>query len=222
MNAKIKTLLFVLSVVGLCLSCAPEKSQDTSSVREEMKNREPIRVSDGELMAFANELGKEIVRVSQASLQKALLQAIEDQGLVGAVDYCHANAIDIVKALEDSLDVKIKRVSQKPRNPLDTPDSVENAILSAYAYDFSPQNAVNQLLELDESTLIFTQPIAIGNGLCLNCHGKAGEQISPEVSTIIRAKYPEDKSVGYSLGELRGMWSVKIPKKTVVNAMTKD
>ncbi|XOV92676.1 MAG: DUF3365 domain-containing protein [Bacteroidota bacterium] len=220
MNASIKTLYSCLAIAVYFFGCTPDKPQDTSAVKEEMKSRELVRVTDGELMARGNELGIEIVKVSQGTLQKALLQAIEKDGLVGAVGYCNANAYDIVKNLEDSLNVKIKRVSQKPRNPLDKPDSVESAILEAYAYDFSPTNAVNQLMELDEDNLIFTQPIAIANGLCLNCHGAAGEQVHDEVLAAIQSKYPEDKALGYSLGELRGMWSVKIPKKTVVNSLT--
>ncbi|CAN0317700.1 unnamed protein product, partial [Chrysoparadoxa australica] len=92
-------------------------------------------------------------------------------------------------------------------------------ILEAYAYDFSPTNAVNQVQELDDRTLIFTQPIAIGNGMCLNCHGEPKEQIKEDVLAAIKSKYPNDVATGYSLGQLRGMWSVKIPKKTVVNQL---
>ncbi len=220
MDKQFDALFFSLLIILLLSNCSPEKKQDTSGIRDEMRGRELVRVSDADLMAKGNELGLEIVKASQSTLQTALLGAIENEGLVGAVEYCNANAYEIVKTLEDSLDVKIKRVSQKPRNPLDEPDSVERMILEAYAYDFSPTNAVNQILEFDEKTLIFTQPIAIANGLCLNCHGTPGEQVNDDVLTIIQSKYPEDKALGYSLGELRGMWSVKIPKKTVVNALT--
>ena len=220
MDKQLDTLFFGLLMILLLSNCSPEKKQDTSGIRNEMKGRELVRVSDADLMAKGNELGLEIVKASQGTLQQALLGAIESEGLVGAVEYCNANADDIVKTLEDSLDVKIKRVSQKPRNPLDEPDSVEGMILEAYAYDFSPTNAVNQILELDEKTLIFTQPIAIANGLCLNCHGTPGEQVKDEVLAVIKSKYPDDTALGYSLGELRGMWSVKIPKKTVVKSLT--
>ena len=220
MDKQFDTLFFSLLMILLLSNCSPEKKQDTSGIRDEMKGRELVRVSDADLMAKGNELGLEIVKASQSTLQTALLGAIENEGLVGAVEYCNANAYVIVKTLEDSLDVKIKRVSQKPRNPLDEPDSVEGMILEAYAYDFSPTNAVNQILEFDDKTLIFTQPIAIANGLCLNCHGTPGEQVNDEVLAVIQSKYPDDKALGYSLGELRGMWSVKIPKKTVVKSLT--
>ena len=220
MDKQFDTLFFSLLMILLLSNCSPEKKQDTSGIRDEMKGRELVRVSDADLMAKGNELGLEIVKASQSTLQAALLGAIENEGLVGAVEYCNANAYEIVKTLEDSLNVKIKRVSQKPRNPLDEPDSVEGMILEAYAYDFSPTNAVNQILEFDEKTLIFTQPIAIANGLCLNCHGTPGEQVNDEVLAVIQSRYPDDKALGYSLGELRGMWSVKIPKKTVIKSLT--
>jgi len=220
MKKQFNTPFFGFLLMLITLGCTPDKRQDTTGVRNEMKERELLRVSDADLMARGNELGLEIVKMSQGTLQKALLAAIEKEGLVGAVEYCNANAYEIVQTLEDSLKVTIKRVSQRPRNPLDEPDSAEQMILEAYAYDFSPTNAVNQTLELDDKTLIFTQPIAIANGLCLNCHGTPGEQVKEEVLAVIQSKYPDDKALGYALGDLRGMWSVKIPKKTVVNAMT--
>ncbi len=218
MNEMIKGLSFSVLIM-LAAACSPDQKQDTSGVREEMKSRELVRATDAEIMAKGNDLGKEIVKISQNTLQQALLKAIEEDGLVGAVDYCNANAYDLVKGLEDSLQVEIKRVSRRPRNPMDTPDSLEQLILEAYAYDFSPTNAVNQLQERDDRTLIFTQPIAIANGLCLNCHGTPKEEITDEVMVAIKSKYPNDVATGYSLGQLRGMWSIKIPKKTVVNRL---
>jgi hypothetical protein len=31
--------------------------------------------------------------------------------------------------------------------------------------------------------------------------------------------YPEDKAIGHKIGDLRGMWSIRIPKKEVVKKM---
>jgi hypothetical protein len=44
------------------------------------------------------------------------------------------------------------------------------------------------------------RPIAI-EGPCLSCHGDA---ITPAVSALLAEHYPNDRAVGYQLGDLRG------------------
>ncbi len=205
--------------ISILYSCSPGKKPNTEEIRQEMKQRELVRATDSEIMQKGEELGKIIVKSAQGTLQAALLEAIEEKGIKEAINFCQLNAYSLIQSLEDSLDVDIKRVSQKARNPEDQPDSIENEILKAYAYNFSPENAISQLQELDEKNLIYTQPIAIANGLCLNCHGIRGETMQEDIYQHILSKYPEDPATGYALGELRGMWSIKIPKKTVINQL---
>jgi len=53
----------------------------------------------------------------------------------------------------------------------------------------------------------------------LNCHGEPGKEISEETLQKLNELYPEDKAIGHQIGDLRGMWSIKIPKKEVVKEM---
>jgi len=41
--------------------------------------------------------------------------------------------------------------------------------------------------------------------ICLNCHGKS---VAPGVKNIITQLYPEDVAMGYSLGQIRGAFSL--------------
>jgi hypothetical protein len=45
---------------------------------------------------------------------------------------------------------------------------------------------------------------------CLKCHG-TGNQVSEATRTAIQAFYPYDTAMGYSGGQIRGAWTVKIP-----------
>jgi hypothetical protein len=54
------------------------------------------------------------------------------------------------------------------------------------------------------------RPIRLTNPRCLNCHGKP-ENLAPEVKEMLAHLYPEDKAVGYELGDLRGAFSVHVP-----------
>jgi len=45
---------------------------------------------------------------------------------------------------------------------------------------------------------------------CLKCHGTP-EQLGPGVAAAVQAEYPYDQAMGYSKGDIRGAWTVKIP-----------
>ena len=44
--------------------------------------------------------------------------------------------------------------------------------------------------------------------VCLACHGPA-DKLTPEVSAKLRALYPEDKGVGYNIGQIRGAMTIR-------------
>jgi hypothetical protein len=200
--------------------CDTNKPIDREAVKEEMKSRELKKVSDSEIMEKGKEIGISIAQAAQKELQKNLLNAIQENGVEGAISFCNANALDIVKGLEDSMGVKVFRVSQKYRNPVDEPDSIEALILDAYHYNVENELKLEPSVQEENSeTLLFTQPIVINNPLCLNCHGKIGSEITESTYDTINYFYPKDKAVNYELGQLRGMWSIRIPKKEIVNLL---
>lgn len=48
------------------------------------------------------------------------------------------------------------------------------------------------------------------NGMCLQCHGTIGQEVSSETFTKIKELYPKDRATGYGLNELRGIWVVEM------------
>ena len=44
--------------------------------------------------------------------------------------------------------------------------------------------------------------------LCLTCHGK---DIAPDLAAKIRERYPKDRAIGFSLGEIRGAFTITQP-----------
>ena len=55
---------------------------------------------------------------------------------------------------------------------------------------------------------MYYKPIKTGMPTCLKCHGSSAE-IESKTLALINEKYPDDKAVGYSQGDLRGMWKIK-------------
>jgi hypothetical protein len=47
--------------------------------------------------------------------------------------------------------------------------------------------------------------------ICASCHGPA-DRISPSVRTLLAERYPGDRAVGFTNGEIRGWFWVELPK----------
>jgi hypothetical protein len=59
----------------------------------------------------------------------------------------------------------------------------------------------------------------INNAQCLNCHGTPGKEVLPENHELIKGLYPQDRATGYSMDDLRGMWSIRLSKKEIIKSL---
>ncbi len=156
--------------------------------------------------------GKEIAQVTFLTLSTELAAAMERGGVTEAVNYCNLAAYPLVDSLSTVHNAKIRRTTLKPRNPKDAPNAMEKAVLEAYHQQERAGEALKpQIVQIGEREVAFFAPIRIQPG-CLKCHGEIGKDITPEDYAHIEEHYPEDQAVGYELGELRGMWSIRIKK----------
>jgi hypothetical protein len=111
---------------------------------------------------------------------------------------------------------RVRRVSEKVRNPADTPDADELAVLrtwqnAKHAGHLPPAAEHQQILSEDgRRYLHYMKPIFIAGPICLQCHG-VSDKLSPDVADKLKELYPYDQATGYALGDLRGAISVKIP-----------
>ncbi|MCB1912645.1 MAG: DUF3365 domain-containing protein [Rhodocyclaceae bacterium] len=146
----------------------------------------------------------------------AVLKAeIEKGGPEGAMVVCREKAPEMAKAASEKTGWKIRRVSLKNRNPKAVPDAWEQAALE----DFDRRAAAGESpAKLEKAELVTegdsksyrymkalpTQP------LCLECHGSSAD-ISPAVKAKLAELYPDDKAVGYSVGQIRGAMTIRKP-----------
>ncbi len=217
-----RSIPFIYALIAFFFiqGCSSNQNIDQKAVQDELATRELKRVTTTQILEKGKEIGMNITEQAQLELQQNLLSAISEGGISYALDYCKTNAMDIVNRAVVDLDVDVYRVSQKFRNPEDEPDSLENLILGAYQY--SIENNIDlepSVQEESDEYVLFTKPIVIGNGLCLNCHGSVGNQIKEEDYDVISSLYPDDNAIDYKLGDLRGMWSIRIPKKTIIQSL---
>lgn len=179
------------------------------------------RVTEAEIIQEAMIWGDSLTQEAQNQLISNLQKAISEQGIPGAIDFCNVNALPILTELGKVYSVQLKRASNRARNSADLPTDEERPILEAYEYN--AENGIKsdpniQKFENGE-VLLYTKPITIPSGMCLNCHGEPEKEISKETLVKLDQLYPSDRARGHKVGDLRGMWSVRIPKKEVVKRL---
>lgn len=113
---------------------------------------------------------------------------------------------------------RVRRVSEKVRNPADTPDADELVVLRAWQAEHragrltpAAEHQAN-VTEGGRRYLSYMKPIFIAAPVCLQCHG-APDKLAPGVAEALTELYPLDRATGYAVGDLRGAISVKIPIK---------
>jgi hypothetical protein len=111
---------------------------------------------------------------------------------------------------------RVRRVSEKVRNPADAPDVGELAVLRAWQTEqragrLTPAAEHQEIVtEGGRRYLSYMRPIFIAGPVCLQCHG-APDKLAPGVAEALKELYPGDRATGYAVGDLRGAISVKIP-----------
>ncbi len=103
----------------------------------------------------------------------------------------------------NSFNIKIKTVSDRARNVLNSADAFELKAINS----FKKNKNLKEYLEKDSQNYQYATPLFIEKK-CLKCHGK--RENAPE---FISKYY--DKAYNYKLGDLRGIVSIKIPLQEI-------
>lgn len=144
-------------------------------------------------------------------LQQALRAAIQEGGPVAGIEVCKIQAPEIAESVSGPR-THVGRTSLKVRNPGNAPDTWEARILEDFERRMTNGEAPGEIeafaIRNDGDRRFGHWMKAIPTqGLCTACHGT---DIPPEVAEAIDAAYPRDQARGFSVGELRGAFSVEI------------
>lgn len=145
------------------------------------------------------------------TLRKTLQKVISESGLPGAVEFCNIAALDLTKTYAGK-GIQIKRTSDKIRNPVNTPDEMENDVIKTYLEQKEENKQLTAIIKQDsKGNQHYFKPILV-QSMCLNCHGAKETQIKPDTWDMIQKKYPTDAAFNYKDGDLRGLWHIVFTK----------
>lgn len=154
--------------------------------------------------------GANVVNKAAHLLQTNLKQAMADSGTAGAIQFCNSAALPLTKTAGGDSFTYVKRTSLKLRNPANKPTDREKMVLKMFDEAAGRKESIGPTLDLGaDGHIFYYHPIKV-QPLCLNCHGKVGENITEDVFNKIRSLYPKDKAMGYSAEDFRGVWVVKL------------
>ncbi len=140
--------------------------------------------------------------------KQELQQALRDglaQGPVEAIAACRVRAPEIASSLSRD-GIRLGRTSHRLRNPSNVAPGWVRPLLDSY--ESRPSDRAARTVALPDDRSGYVEPILV-QPLCLTCHGG---NLAPEVASRIEALYPNDRAVGYQVGDLRGVFWMEFPR----------
>lgn len=157
--------------------------------------------SRGTVKAFFTELKGELVAGMKAG------------GPANAISVCNVKAPGIAEKHSRNNGWDVGRTSLKFRNPNNAPDAWEKAVLEKFeqrkaAGEDLAKMEYYEVVESDgKKSFRYMKAIPTGE-VCLKCHGS---NIAAPVVQRLDELYPGDKARGYSLGDIRGAFTITQP-----------
>ena len=149
---------------------------------------------------------------TQRVLASNLISEINANGTVGAISFCSEKAYPLTDSMALALNVKLKRVSDKPRNTKNKANKKEADYISKSKDILAKGEEIKPEMTEVNGKLVGYYPI-ITNQICMQCHGNQKTDVMQETLTQLEKLYPDDKGMGYKINELRGIWVVEMDKE---------
>ena len=138
-----------------------------------------------------------------------LMGALKDGGPIQAIPFCKSQAPQLHKDAEAKADFEMGRTSHRLRNPANAPRGWMKPIIEAES-DRPAATVPVKVVDLGDRVGVMA-PIGTMK-LCLQCHGKEGD-LDQATRDALKESYPEDKAMGFAVGEVRGFFWAEIVKQ---------
>jgi len=155
-----------------------------------------------------------IIEAFASGLKAELQAALNAGGPTNAIRVCKERAPAIAADYSARTGWDVGRTSLRLRNPAaNAPDAWEKQVLLKFEERKSGGEDVEtmafaEVTQADgEKRFRYMQAIPTG-ALCLVCHGEA---LVPAVGTALDKAYPKDQARGFSLGDIRGAFTLSKP-----------
>lgn len=202
--------LFLLVIFSLSSCKKSAKSADEIVLQDSTESKISNKNFEDPNSHF-KQRGLEYALTTQAVLGKNLMQSVKKSGTIGAISFCNEQAYPLTDSMAIVHNAFLKRVTDKPRNPKNQANTQELQYISKFKQDVTNQEPPKPIVTEGNGKVSVYYPI-LTNSLCLQCHGKPGENLKSPTLAKLKSLYPSDQAIGYDVNEVRGMWSVTFDK----------
>jgi len=102
----------------------------------------------------------------------------------------------------------VRQVAEKFRNPDNAPNQADKSVFDLFKKENTKQwHMIDAASDVPAGTMLYVRIPVVSS--CLHCHGQKDSR--PD---FITQKYPGDLAYGFSVGDLRGLYSVFMPAKS--------
>lgn len=170
----------------------------------------PVWAADEDMTALVDE-AKGLMTSFGDTLKAELMAGVQAGGPVNAITVCKDVAPKIAATSSESSGWSVGRSSHRLRNPDNAPDAFTAEAIA----DFVAREAAGEKADTlsaaaiveEDGKRVFHIVKAIPTGdLCVNCHG--GDEVKPEVVAALAQLYPDDQARGFSVGQMRGVFTL--------------
>jgi len=155
------------------------------------------------------EVGMQYAMKTKQQLAKNLMGALQRGGTTEALQFCNVKAIPITDSMSVVQNVKIKRISNKPRNPKNVATKEEAKYIAMFQQKLDAKEAYSPIVKsLNTGKKQFYAPI-VTNQMCLQCHGIPNKNVKSNTMETLKKLYPLDLALDYDVNQVRGLWSIQ-------------
>ena len=159
---------------------------------------------------------REAAMTLMQELGSELKTAMQSGGPEAAVSVCTEQAPAITASVSRARGWQVTRVSSRYRNPLlGMPDTWEAKTLERFrerhaaGESYKGMSRSERVEQAGQAYYRYMQAIPM-KGLCVSCHGSK-EELAPGVQAMLSERYPHDRATGFTVGDLRGAFSIRQP-----------
>ncbi len=220
-----RRILVIVILLVFAFSC--QNAEKTSKKTQEEINKENYLKEEGDHVLNASDIPPMTLEEKKAYMEKSkqiaqeafqiftshLQRYFKEKHPVEALEYCKNNALKITDSLAKVHGVEIKRTSYRLRNPENKPTDQEEKIMKIFKQRILKNLKPEPYLHYDVNGNPHVYIPIITQEKCLMCHGDPNKEIPQEINNKLAELYPGDKAIFFKPGDLRGIWSIKFPKK---------
>jgi hypothetical protein len=199
MRTSHRTISVAAVVFGMTVAARTVAPSDTWSI-----SRAPA-----EIRLYVSRADLIIVSMHDA-LRRELTSALTQGGPGFAINSCHVDVTGLIQRIATGEGVAAGRTSDRLRNPTNVPPKWAAPLVSANA-GRRARDVEGFAVDLGSAVGVL-RPIAL-QPMCASCHGPA-DKLDPAVRSVLSERYPADKGIGFTEGEIRGWFWVEVPKRS--------